>query len=93
MKKILEEDGWRGFLETCLRAKSVKELSDLFRLFMTHTEREEMASRFLIIRELLKGEKTQREIARDLDVSIAYITRGSNELKIIGPDLRKFLEK
>ena len=30
---------------------------------------------------LLKKQKTQREIAEDLNVSIAKITRGSNELK------------
>ncbi len=93
MKKETEEDGWRLFLERCLRVESVKDLEDFFRLFLTPDERKEIAGRFLIVRELLKGEKSQREIARDLGLSIANISRGSNFLKITGSDLKKFLEE
>lgn len=93
MKKKTEEDGWRLFLERCLLVESVKDLEAFFRLFLTPAERAEIANRFLIVRELLKEEKTQREIARDLGVSIANISRGSNFLKITGSDLKKFLEE
>ncbi|WP_372443101.1 Trp family transcriptional regulator [Coxiella-like endosymbiont of Rhipicephalus sanguineus] len=34
-----------------------------------------------LICKLIKGEKTQREISNDLDISIAKITRISNSLK------------
>ena len=93
MKKQTEEDGWRAFIERCLRVESVKELEDFFRLFLTPAERKEIAGRYLIVRELLKGEKSQREMAKNLGVSIANISRGSNFLKITGPDLKKFLEE
>jgi len=92
MKQNSEEDGWRGFLELCSKAKSPKEFDALFGLFLTHAERDDIATRALIVRELLKGKKTQREIAKELNVSIAKITRGSNSLKIIGQDLRRLLE-
>ena len=92
MKTQTEEDGWRGFLERCLKVKTAKELDDYFSLFLTATERQEIAGRYLIVRELLKGQKPQRDIARDLGVSIANISRGSNVLKTTGVDLKKFLE-
>lgn len=76
-----KKSGWREFLGLCQTFSSVDELDEFFSLFMTFEERENLADRYLIIRELLLGEKTQREIAEDLNVSIAKITRGSNELK------------
>ena len=84
-------DGWRGFLEFCLRAKDPRELDELLDLFLTPQEREAIATRVLIVKELVRGEKSQREIARDLKVSIAKITRGSNFLKTIGKNLRRVL--
>ncbi len=87
------EDGWWRFLEFCLKASSAKELNELLRLFLTHAERAEIANRYLIVKELVKNKKTQRAIAKDLQVSIAKITRGSNCLKEISPLLRSFLEK
>jgi len=93
VKKKTEEDGWRAFLECCLRVKTVNDLDDFYNVFLTQSEREEVARRYLIVRELLKGEKSQRDMARDLEVSIANISRGSNVLKITGDRLKKFLEE
>jgi TrpR family trp operon transcriptional repressor len=87
-----EEDGWRRFLKLCLKAKGEGELDALLDTVLTPTERKEIAYRILILRELLKGEKTQREIAKELSVSIAYITRGSNALKRTEPALKRMLE-
>lgn len=92
MKKETEEDGWRSFMERCLKAKDVNQLDDYLHLFLTAAERQEIAGRYLIIRELLKNETPQREISRDLGVSIAKISRGSNLLKELNPDLKKFLK-
>jgi len=84
-------DGYRGFLDLCLKAKSEEELQKLFALFFTIEEQETLASRFLIIKAILENKLTQREIAKKFKVSIAQITRGSNALKIIDDKLRKFL--
>ncbi|WP_235379204.1 Trp family transcriptional regulator [Candidatus Coxiella mudrowiae] len=46
-----------------------------------------------LICELIKGEKTQREISNDLDVSIAKITRVSNALKIIDDKVKTFIKQ
>lgn len=84
-----ERDGWRGFLKLCREAKSEKELDELFWLLLTPEEREDIKTRLLIVQELVRGKKTQREMARDLGVSIAKITRGSNFIKLISKDLRR----
>lgn len=86
------EDGWRGFLKLSRNAESEKELEELFKLFLTFEERDAIRDRYLIVKELLKGEKSQREMAKDLKVSIATITRGSNSLKTLTKDLRRRLE-
>jgi TrpR family trp operon transcriptional repressor len=81
------KSGWNGFIELCLASSEDKALRTLFDLFLTQEEKENLATRYLIVKELMKEEKTQREMAKDLQVSIAKITRGSNELKRINPKL------
>jgi TrpR family trp operon transcriptional repressor len=93
MKQDNIEDGWGEFLELCSIINTPEDFNRFFSLFLTFEERETMASRYLIIKTLLEGRLTQREIAEKHKVSIAQITRGSNALKIIHPKLRKFLEK
>jgi len=85
------EDGWWRFLALIIELESTDELNDFFDLFLTVDEKEDLAGRYLIIRDLLKGERTQREMADELQVSIAKITRGSNGLKRIGDELKSFL--
>ena len=89
----MDEEGWRRFIDLCLKAESPMRLSTIFRLFLTSEERSSISKRILIIEELLKGEKTQREMAKDLKVSIAKITRGSNELKEVEEGLKQFLKR
>jgi len=85
--------GWEEFLELCSKAKSTEELDRLFNLFLTIEEKELLASRYLIIKELSLGQMTQRKLAKTYKVSIAQITRGSNALKVIDKTLKTFLEK
>jgi len=85
--------GLNGFFYLCMKTKDEKMLSSLFDLFLTPEEREDLAMRYLIIKELLSKEKTQRQIAKDLNVSIAKITRGSNELKRISRETLEYLKK
>lgn len=93
MKQKSTEDGWKKFLELCTKIKTPEEFDSFFWLFLTFEERETMASRFFIIKSLLEGKMTQREMAETYKISIAQITRGSNALKIIDPKFRKNLEK
>lgn len=57
------------------------QLYGLLDIFFTDDEKDDLADRVVIVRELLRQKKSQRQIARDKHVSIAKITRGSNALK------------
>lgn len=89
----MHQQGWEGFIELCLLTKNKKTTSTLLNLFLTPEEKADLSKRFLIIKELLIGKKTQREIAKDLNVSIAKITRGSNELKRTNNKLLTYLKQ
>ena len=84
---------WKSFLSLCLKSHDTDELSRLFDCFLTIEEKSTISDRYLIIKGLIEGKKTQREMAESLRVSIAKITRGSNALKTIDPTLKAFLEK
>lgn len=87
------EPGWHGFLELCLGAENEEILGAQFDLFLTFEEKKNLALRFLIIKGLLEQKETQRELAQRLQVSIAKITRGSNELKRMRPELVQYLRE
>ena len=59
---------------------------------LTVKEYKEIATRIEILKRLNRGE-TQRNIAKDLGVSVSTVTRGSKELQKHGEDLIKILEK
>lgn len=87
------DDGWHVFTQWCTAAKHENMFHALLELLLTQEEKESISSRCLIVMELLKQEKTQRDMAADLNVSIAKITRGSNELKRMSPKLIAFLKE
>ncbi|MCB1071821.1 MAG: trp operon repressor [Chlamydiales bacterium] len=89
----MDKDGWRKFLELMVEMGDPKELDELSRLLFTSEERDAISKRIRIIEELLKGEKTQREIATNFHLSIAKITRGSNALKEVSEKMKQFLKK
>lgn len=86
-----DKKGWQLFKQKCLELDNLDDLEAFFALFLTHTEREEIARRYLIVLELLQAEKTQREIARELGVSIANVTRGSNVLKETKTNIKRII--
>lgn len=86
------KQGWRQFLYWCQQVENEKMLDMLFDLLLTPEERKDIATRCLIVSELLSQQHTQRDIAKDLSVSIAKITRGSNELKRVKGQLLQYIK-
>ncbi len=88
-----DDDGWRFFIALCLKLKTASEFEEFFDLFMTMEEKNLFSSRCMIIKGLLEGDIPQREMAKQYNVSIGQITRGSNALKRIDPKMEQFLRK
>jgi TrpR family trp operon transcriptional repressor len=85
--KIEKDQGLQLFLKLCRRKSIQPKLDELLSLFFTPEERENISQRARIIQALIENKMTQREIAEYSNVSIGQITRGSNAIKIISPQL------
>lgn len=79
---------WHTFIQHCLKFKNQEDLELFFDVMFTASEKVEFGNRLAIMNELLTGQKTQREIAQHLIVSIANISRGSNVIKNSKVDLK-----
>lgn len=84
---------WKELVALFHAAKTKKQVDQLLHLFLTISERESLADRYGIIKELLTSDLPQREISQKIKVSIAKITAGSNELKTTSAALKSFLKK
>ncbi len=91
LPKSSEAEGWQDFCSLCANYKDQKQISELLDLIMTTEEKFAISMRFQLIKELLSGELSQRDIAKKLNVSISKITRGSNSLKTFSSEFKKDL--
>ncbi|QSX34731.1 trp operon repressor [Shewanella avicenniae] len=80
---------WQQVLNKIIAMESEENLICLFELLLTEDERQAVAGRLRVFQLLLDGELSQRQIAADYEVSIATITRCSNYLKNMSPELRQ----
>lgn len=81
MSQEPEFKDWQQVIDLIGRSSECKQHGMLLTMLLTRDEREALVARVNIIRELLKGDLSQRQISQMLGVGIATITRGSNELK------------
>ena len=66
-------------------------ISDFLYCLLTPAEIADIAARWALVKEL-KRKTPQREIARDLGISLCKITRGSRELKKPGSAFQRMLD-
>ena len=83
--------GWQQFLKFLNQLNGHDERSQLLGILMTQEERSALSHRVEILCSLMAGTESQRELAARLGVSIATITRGSNNLKHLQDDERALL--
>ena len=75
------KDGWDAFLKVCLEAKDQIHLDFFMNCLLSDEEAQSIKKRMVLLHALLQGDQSQRQIAENLGVSVASITRGSNNLK------------
>lgn len=71
---------------------SEEDVSLILPLLLSAEELNAINARALVYKELLLAEKSQREIAKAHNISIATITRGSNNLKSMSDKEKQLLQ-
>lgn len=89
----MPNDQWNQLTDLLFKQKDTKDLEKLLLILLAPEERESIGVRVDVLKALLEGAQSQREIASDLGVSIATITRGSNNLKSLNKANKQFLKK
>ena len=85
--------GWNQLVQLLVQVQDEQHMDELLRLLLTFNERESLANRYRIVQALLCSHKPQRQIAKELRVSIAKVTAGSNGLKHISGSLKQLLQQ
>jgi len=92
MDKRLQEEGLGEVCKLLAITEDEKLIQQFFCCLFTPSELQDMAKRWLLVKEIDKG-TTQREIARMFSMSLCKITRGSKELKKEDSAFRTMLDK
>lgn len=84
---------WQQFIDLLTSAVQENKTEALLTMLLTSDERTSLGLRVQITRELLNNQHSQREIQQKLNTSAATITRGSNMLKTVDPDILSWVSK
>lgn len=87
----MQNSDWQHVIDLIKKAFQDNVQLDLFNLLLTHDECEALTTRVHIIEKLIAGNINQRTLKDHLRTGIATITRGSNNLKTLSPEFRKWL--
>ena len=90
MDKKDEDDAFKELVLALSRTDDSELIEDFLRSLLTDNEVYEVSSRWALVK-LIDSGITQRQISRDLGLSLCKITRGSKELKKEDSSFRKML--
>ncbi|WP_257284174.1 trp operon repressor [Endozoicomonas sp. SESOKO1] len=89
----MKTESWFQVIKLLKGQQDLEALHEVMRVLLTQEEREAIGSRLAIMRALLSGEESQREIARRIGVSITKVTRCSNYLKTLSDNEMAMIEQ
>ncbi|AIT09557.1 Trp operon repressor [Candidatus Francisella endociliophora] len=75
------DKGWNELVNILAEKTNPSDISTICEFLLTKEEKEQLNKRVLLTKELLKKEKSQREISKEIGISICTVTRCSNALK------------
>lgn len=96
MKPLLNQrppHEWQAFVSLLKQAVAEDKIDALLSMLLTADERSSFGLRVQIIQALLDSQYSQREIQQQLNTSAATITRGSNMLKTVEPDILQWVNR
>ncbi|WP_345336615.1 trp operon repressor [Ferrimonas pelagia] len=92
-RNITMDPRWNNLLALIANENSAENLDGLLSMLLSHDERHAVAGRLAVFKALLQGEMSQRQMSVELGVSIATITRASNNLKSMSDEARLALSR
>jgi TrpR family trp operon transcriptional repressor len=87
MKK--NKPGWNELINTLAHSTDPREIDIICEFLLTKEEIEQLDKRVLLTKELIRKNKSQREISKELGISICTVTRCSNLLKDCSSKIKK----
>jgi len=81
------------FANLFTKLEEMKEVRELFEVFLTQDERRMLGDRLCVIAEILEGNLAHRQIAKKLQLSISRITAGSKAVQKLPTANKAFLMK
>ncbi|WP_119343785.1 trp operon repressor [Facilibium subflavum] len=76
-----EKDSWQKIIKLLTETTSETEMETILEYLLTSEEKVQLAGRISLTHLMLYSKLTQREIAKELGMSISTVTRCSNALK------------
>lgn len=77
---MVKDNQFRNLIEVLLNIEDKKLMEDFLLGILTPKELEEIPTRLQIVR-LLKAGMSQHQIAKELEIGVATVTRGSKEIQ------------
>ncbi|MCP4180105.1 MAG: transcriptional regulator [bacterium] len=90
MDKKDENNAFNEIIQALSRTDDKELIEDFLRSILTDNEVYEVSTRWALVK-LIESGVTQRQISRDLGLSLCKITRGSRELKKEDSSFRRML--
>ena len=91
MSQNIKKKDMESFAKVLLGLKEMRDVNEFLNLFLTKSERESVLKRYKILVLLLKAKSTQREVSKQLNLSISKVTAGSKALQNTSQNMRKLL--
>ena len=71
----------KNWLQAFVGLKNVAEVEEFFEDMFTKDERKTFSERWEVVSALIKGGKTQRQLASELKISLARVNHGNKQIK------------
>lgn len=88
-----DKEHYKELFELILNLKNYDEVESFISDILTPQELDAVAERWQIVKMLLEGKHSQRDIAEKLSVAIATVTRGNRQINYGNGGFKKIFEQ
>lgn len=86
-------NGWQQLINILSENSDPQDINIICDFLLTKEEKEQLSKRVLLTKELIKKSKSQREISKEIGISICTVTRCSNALKDCSARVKKIFSE